>query len=57
VNDETCGQIISAGDFTFAWSATPKGSTFDDKLGPGSAMDRAIDSAATEQRRIRGVHN
>ncbi len=57
VNDETRGQIISASDFSFAWSATPNGSTFDDKFWSGSAMDRAVDSAATEQRRIRGVHN
>src|SRR5207248_6169788 len=56
VNDETSGQIVSAGDFSFALSAAPKDSTLREQFWPSSAMDRAIDSTATEQRRIRGVH-
>src|SRR4029453_15751197 len=38
VNDETGGQIVSAGDFSFAWSAAPKGSTFREQFRSGSAM-------------------
>src|SRR5207249_10556746 len=46
-----------SGDFSFALSAAPNGSTLREQFWSGSAMDRAINSAATEQRRIRGVHN
>jgi hypothetical protein len=32
-----------------------EGAAFGEKLGPRSAVDRAVDAAATEQGRIRGV--
>ena len=48
-------QPISAGDFGVAGRAAMERAAFGEQFGAGAAMDRAIDAAATEQRRIRGV--
>ena len=48
-------QPISAGDFGIAGRAAIQRAAFGKQFGPGRAMDRAIDAAAAEQRRIRGV--
>ena len=48
-------QPISAGDLGIAGRATIERAAFGEQFGPGRAMDRAIDAAAAEQRRVRGV--
>lgn len=48
-------QPVPAGYFGAAGLAAMEGAAFGEKLGPGRAMDRAIDAATTEQRGIRGV--
>ena len=48
-------QPITLGDFGVAGLAAMERAAFGQQLGPGRAMDRAIDAAAAEQRGIRGV--
>jgi len=48
-------QPISAGDFGVAGRATMERAAFGEQFRAGAAMDRAIDAAATKQRRICGV--
>ena len=48
-------QTISPGDFGAAGLATVERAAFVEQFGPGRAMDRTIDAATAEQRRIRGV--
>jgi hypothetical protein len=48
-------QPVTLGDLRIADRATPKLAAFGQKLGPRRAMDRAVDPAAAEQGRIRGV--
>ena len=48
-------QPIAAGDLGVAGLAAMERAAFGEQLGPGGAMDRAVDAAAAEQRRIRGV--
>ena len=45
-------QPVSQGDFGAAGLATMEGAAFREQLGPGRAMDRAIDAAAAQQRGI-----
>ena len=48
-------QPVTLGDLRIAGRATPKLAAFGQKLGPGRAMDRAIDAAPAEQRGVGGV--
>ena len=48
-------QLISQGDFGVAGLAAMERAAFGQQFGAGRAMNRAIDAAATEQGRIRGV--
>ena len=48
-------QSITFGDFGAAGRAAMEGAAFGEKLRPGRAMDRAIDAASTQQRRIGSV--
>ena len=57
VNHEPSGQTISASNFSFPGLTTAERSTFGKQFRPGSAVNRAIDSATAEQRRICGIHN
>jgi hypothetical protein len=48
-------QPVSPGDFGIAGGAATQRTAFGQQFGAGAAMDGAIDAAAAEQRRIRGV--
>ncbi|SDJ81905.1 hypothetical protein SAMN05444171_0640 [Bradyrhizobium lablabi] len=48
-------QPVALGDLGVAGGAAMQGAAFGKQFGTGSPMDRAIDTAAAEQRRIRGV--
>ncbi len=48
-------QPIALGDLGVAGLATIQHAAFDRELRPGCAMNRAVDAAAAEQRRIGGV--
>ena len=55
MNHMPCRQPIAAGDLGVAGLAAMKRAAFGEQLRPGGAMDRAIDAAAAEQRRVGGV--
>jgi hypothetical protein len=55
MNDVPRRQPIPFGDFGVAGGAATKRAAFCQQLRPCRAMDRAIDTAAAQQRRIRGV--
>src|SRR5437867_948953 len=57
VNDESSGQTIATSDFRFAGFTAAKRAAFREQFMSSGAMNRAIDSAAAEQRRVRRVHN
>jgi hypothetical protein len=57
VDDESSGQTIATSDFRFTGFTAAKCTAFPAQFRTGSAMDRAIDSAATQKRRVRRVHN
>jgi hypothetical protein len=48
-------QTITLGDFRAAGLAAMERAAFGQQIRPGGAMDRAIDAATAEQRRVRGV--
>jgi hypothetical protein len=48
-------QPISFGDLGIAGRTPMERAAFGEKLGPGRAMDRAIDTAPAEQGRVRRV--
>src|SRR5690348_5943934 len=48
-------QPISPGDLGAAGLAATEGAAFGEELRAGRAMDRAIDAAAAQERRVRGV--
>ncbi len=48
-------QPIASGDLGVTGLAAMERAAFGQELRPGPAMDRAIDAAAAEQRRVRGV--
>jgi hypothetical protein len=48
-------QAITSGDFGIAGGAAVKRAAFGEQLRPCRAMDCAIDAAAAQQRRVRGV--
>jgi hypothetical protein len=48
-------QAISEGDLGVAGLAAMERAAFGEKLRPGGAMNRTIDAAAPQQRRVRGV--
>jgi hypothetical protein len=49
------GKQITFGDFGAAGLAAMERAAFGQQFGPGRAMDRTIDAAAAEQRRVGGV--
>ena len=57
VNDITGGQTMSASNFRFTGSATAEGPTFREQLRASPAVNRAIDSATAEERRVRRVYD
>lgn len=48
-------QTVAFGDFGIAGGTATQRAAFGKQFGTGTAMDRAIDAAPAEQRRIRGV--
>ena len=46
---------ISLGDFGIARLATMQHAAFGNEVGPGGAMDRPVNAASTEERRVRRV--
>src|SRR5262249_41276930 len=57
VNDEFRRQVVAARDFRFARPTTAERSTFLQQLWTGRAVNRAIHSAAAEQRCVCGVYD
>src|SRR5882724_9964484 len=57
VDDESSGQTIATSDFRFAGFTAAKCTAFPAQFGSSGAMNRSVDSAAAEKRRIRRVHN
>jgi hypothetical protein len=57
VNHKARGQMISASNFRFAGSTTAESPAFSEQLGPSGAMNCAIDSSATKERRVRSVYD
>jgi len=55
VNDVPGPEPVPLGDLGIAGGAATKRTAFGQQFGAGAAMYRAIDAAAAEQRRIRGV--
>ena len=55
MNDMSRRKPVAMGDLGVAGLAATKRAAFGEQPGPGCAMDRAIDSAAAQQRAIRGV--
>jgi len=55
MNDMPCRQTVSTGDLSSSGFAAVQRTAFRQKLRPGRAVDRTIDAAAAEQRRIGGV--
>jgi hypothetical protein len=55
VNHMPRRQPITPGDFGIPRRTAEQGAAFGEKLGPGRAMDCAIDATAAEQRRVGGV--
>ena len=57
VNNEPSGQTISARDFSLAWTTTAQLSTFREQFRACGAVNRAIDAATAEKRRVSSVHD
>ena len=57
MNDKFCGQFVGASNFRIAGFATAELATFFKQLRSGSAMDRTVHSATSEQRAIGGIDN
>jgi hypothetical protein len=57
VNDKAGWQKISTRDFSFAGTTTAQRAAFGQQFGACGAVNRAIDAATAEERRVRGVHN
>jgi hypothetical protein len=57
VDDESSGQTIRTSDFRFAGFTAAKCTAFREQFRSSGAMNRSVDSAAAEKRRIRRVHN
>src|SRR6266567_1221359 len=57
VNDKAGRQTIAASNFRFPRLTTAQRSTFREQFGAGRAMNRAIDSAATEKCCVSRVYN
>ena len=57
VDDKSGGQTIAARNFRFTGSTTSQCPAFREQFRAGSAVNRAIDSAAAQQASIRGIHN
>jgi hypothetical protein len=50
VNDMRCGKAIAAGDFRVSGVAPTEAHALGEQIGPGGAMYRPVDTAASEQR-------
>jgi hypothetical protein len=50
-------ESVGFGDLCLTGGAASQGPAFGEKLGTSGAMNGAIHAAASEQRRIRGVHD
>ena len=50
-------QTIAAGDFRLAGGATAQGPALRQQIGAGGAMNGAVHTAATQQRRVGGIHD
>src|SRR5438094_8539850 len=57
VDDESSGQTIATSDFRFTGFTAAKCTAFREQFRSSGAMNRAVDSAAAEKRRVRRVHN
>jgi BRCT domain type II-containing protein len=57
MDDEAGSQTISASDFRFPGFTTAERSTFDEQFRSRRAVNRAIDSAAAEQRCVSRVYD
>jgi hypothetical protein len=55
MNDMPRPQAVTFGNLGIAGGAAAKRAAFGEQLRPRRAMDRAIDAAAAQQRRVRGV--
>jgi len=57
VNHEASRQVIAAGDLRFAWLTTAERAAFGQQFGTGRTVNRPVDTATTEKRRVRRVYN
>ena len=57
MNDEARGQTIAASNLRFAGFTTAERAAFGEQFGAGGAVNRAIDTATAEERRVCRVHN
>jgi hypothetical protein len=57
VNHEASEQTICAGNFRLAGFTTAECAAFGEQFGAGGAVNRAIDTATAEKRRVCRVHN
>ena len=57
VDDESSGQTIATSDFRFTGFTAAKRTAFRKQLRSSGAMNRSVDSAAADKRRVRRVHN
>src|SRR5438477_5009088 len=55
VNDMRCAKAVAAGDFRVSGVAPAEAHALGEQIGPGGAMNRAVDTAASEQRVVRSV--
>jgi hypothetical protein len=55
MNHMPCRQTVTFGDFGVAGLAAMEGAALGQQFGAGRAMDRTIDAATAEQRRVGGV--
>jgi len=57
MNHMPCRKPVTPGDFGVSGRTAVQSAAFGEKLGPGRAMDGAIDATAAEQGRVGGVDN
>ena len=55
MNDMRCGKAVAAGDFRVSGVAPAEAPALGEQIRPGGAMNRAVDTAASEQRVVRRV--
>jgi len=57
VNDEASRQTITARHLCFAWATTAERAAFGEQFASCGTVNRAIDAATAEERRVGRVHN